>query len=352
MFLQNQWYVAAWDHEIGYDPVSRTICGIPVMLYRRMDGTIAAMRDACPHRLLPLSMGMREGDNIRCRYHGLLLDSHGQAVEMPMRGDDVNQSVHCPTLTAVERFRLVWVWIGDANQADESALPDYWMCEEPGWVFDGGLYHVKCDYRLMIDNLMDLTHETYVHPESIGQSELLEAPIETRTEADRVIVRRWMANVEPPPAWRGPTGAGGRVDRWQICNFIPPASVLIDVGTVPAGSGPTLDDHPVRSFVVDFMTPETETTCWYFWGAARKAGDGDHRTGTDRTKTVQGRVFMQDVEVLEAQQKSILANPDMKLQAYNIDAGGVRSRLLLQRLIKAQRDGAKAEKTREAAKAH
>ncbi|MEZ5917869.1 MAG: hypothetical protein R3C40_09980 [Parvularculaceae bacterium] len=65
-------------------------------------------------------------------------------------------------------------------------------------VFDGGYYHVKCDYRLLIDNLMDLTHEAHVHPSSIGQAELREAPIDTKVDGDRIIVSRWMANVEPP----------------------------------------------------------------------------------------------------------------------------------------------------------
>ena len=94
----------------------------------------------------------------------------------------------------------------------------------------------------------------------------------------------------------------------------------------------------VQSFVVDAMTPETETTSWYFWGAARKGGPGDQRVGAERTRNIQRKVFREDVEVLEAQQRSILANPDLRLQAFNVDSGGVRSRLLLERLIRQQRE--------------
>ena len=57
----NQWYVAGWDYEIDRKPLARTICGQPIMLYRRFDRTVVAMRDACPHRMLPLSMGIKEG---------------------------------------------------------------------------------------------------------------------------------------------------------------------------------------------------------------------------------------------------------------------------------------------------
>jgi vanillate monooxygenase len=85
VFVKNQWYVAGWDNEIDQAPVARIICGEPIVFYRKFDRTVVGLRDACPHRLLPLSLGIKEGDNIRCRYHGLLINSAGQAVEMPVR---------------------------------------------------------------------------------------------------------------------------------------------------------------------------------------------------------------------------------------------------------------------------
>jgi hypothetical protein len=47
---------------------------------------------------------------------------------------------------------------------------------QPEWAYGGGLYHIACNYRLMVDNLMDLTHETYVHASSIGQKEIDDTP--------------------------------------------------------------------------------------------------------------------------------------------------------------------------------
>lgn len=336
-WITNAWYVAGWDYEIDHQPVARTICGVPMALYRKLDRSVVALRDACPHRLLPLSMGLREGDSIRCRYHGLKLGPDGVAEEMPLRHDPVNKRICAESYVVAERHRFIWVWIGDREKADPALIPDLWPCSTPGWTFDGGYYHVAADYRLMIDNLMDLTHETHVHSGSIGQPELMEAPITAYVEGDRAYVARWMPGIDAPPFWRNALKQDGPVDRWQICEFVPPSSVMIDVGVAPVGAGASLQSHDqgVRGMVVDCMTPETETTMHYFWGMARSF-DIDDPGFTARFKRQQGGVFAEDREVLEAQQRSIAANPDLKITAYNIDQGGVRARQIIARLMREQ----------------
>ncbi|MCJ2185870.1 aromatic ring-hydroxylating dioxygenase subunit alpha [Novosphingobium beihaiensis] len=335
-WLENAWYVAAWDYEVDSEPLARTICGVPLMLYRKLDRSVAAMRDACPHRLLPLSLGLREGDSIRCRYHGLKLGADGVAEEMPLKSEAVNRRVCVQTYPVVERHRFIWVWIGEREKADPALVPDLWPCSAQGWVFDGGHYAVACDYRLMIDNLMDLTHETYVHAGSIGQQEILEAPLECEVKGERVYLSRWMPGVDAPPFWSGALRQEGKVDRWQICEFVLPSAVMIDVGVAPLGAGATIEKHDqgVRGMVVDFMTPETESTHHYFWGMARNFDTGDAGF-TARFRQQQSGVFAQDVEILEAQQRAIEANPDLKLNAYRIDEGGTRARQLIARAIKA-----------------
>lgn len=340
-WITNAWYVAGWDWEVDQAPLARTICGVPVMLYRKLDRSIVAMRDACPHRMLPLSMGLREGDSIRCKYHGLKLRPDGVAEEMPLKAETANRRICAETFTVIERHRFVWIWVGDKKKADPALIPDLWPCSSKGWVFDGGYYHVAADYRLMIDNLMDLTHETYVHVGSIGQPELMEAPLETRVEGDRVFVSRWMPGIDAPPFWRAALKQDGPVDRWQICEFIPPSAVIIDVGVAPVAAGATLEAHDqgVRGFVIDVATPESETSMHYFWGMARSFDIGDDGF-TARMKRQQSGVFLEDKVILEAQQQAIAANPDMKLNAYSIDQGGVRARQIISRLIRERESAA------------
>ena len=63
-FLKNSWYVAAQSHEVTDGVLGRTICGEPVVLFRKQDGTPAALEDRCCHRHLPLSLGQRVGDRV------------------------------------------------------------------------------------------------------------------------------------------------------------------------------------------------------------------------------------------------------------------------------------------------
>ena len=98
----NAWYAVAWDHEVRHELLPRTICGKKIVLYRRTDGRIAALEDACWHRLLPLSMGRLIGDEVVCGYHGLVFDDSGRCTHMPSQ-DTINPSACVRTYPAVER---------------------------------------------------------------------------------------------------------------------------------------------------------------------------------------------------------------------------------------------------------
>ena len=84
--------------------------------------------------------------------------------------------------------------------------------------------------------------------------------------------------------------------------------------------------------MVDFITPETENTMWYFWGMARNFNAQDV-TLTDKIREGQGSIFQEDLEVLERQQQNLKSFPQFDLLKLDIDAGGVQSRRIIERLI-------------------
>ena len=342
MFIRNAWYVAATPDEIdrGDKPLGRTICGQPIVFFRGPDGAVAAIDDFCPHRGAPLSLGRVIEGKLVCGYHGLEMGCDGKTVTMPgqrVRGFPPNRS-----FPAVEKNGFIWVWPGDPEQADPAKIHALPWADNPACAFGGGLFHVKCNYRLMIDNLMDLTHETYVHSTSIGQKEIDEAAPVTQTEGDEVVLSRFMNNIIAPPFWQlalrsMDLPADQMVDRWQICRFSPPSHVMIEVGVAVAGKGGFEADSKFKAgaTVVDFLTPETETSMWYFWGMARHFRPND-KALTAQIREGQSKIFAEDMEVLERQQKNHLAWPERKLLMLNIDLGGVQSRKIIDRLIAAE----------------
>jgi len=90
------------------------------------------------------------------------------------------------------------------------------------------------------------------------------------------------------------------------------------------------------SVVVDFITPETETSIHYFWGMVRQFKPEDAAL-TAQIREGQGKIFSEDLDMLERQQKNLLAFPERKLKILSIDAGGVMSRRVIDRLLALER---------------
>lgn len=344
MFPKNTWYVACMPDEVEDKPLGRTICNEQIVFFRAEGGQIAAVEDFCPHRGAPLSLGFVRDGQLVCGYHGLEMGCEGKCSSMPGQRVRGFPSIHA--YPVVERHGFIWVWPGDAAQADPDQIPELHWANDPEWAYGGGLYHINCDYRLMIDNLMDLTHETYVHASSIGQPEIEESAPETKVNGDEVLTIRHMENITAPPFWHTALKAAlgdnnlaedVSVDRWQICHFTPPSHILIEVGVAQAGKGghEAPDEHKASSIVVDFITPETETSIWYFWGMARNFNPQDEAL-TEKIREGQAQIFSEDLEMLESQQRNLLRYPDRRLLMLNIDGGGVQARRVIDRILKAE----------------
>jgi phenylpropionate dioxygenase-like ring-hydroxylating dioxygenase large terminal subunit len=335
-FPLNAWYAAAYDVEVARKLLARTICNQKLVMFRRTDGQVAVLEDACWHRLLPLSMGRLDGDELTCGYHGLVYNAQGRCTHMPSQ-ETLNPSACVRAFPVVEKHRFVWVWPGDPAKADPALVPDLHWNDDPQWAGDGKLITVQCDYRLVIDNLMDLTHETFVHGSSIGQRAIAEAPF-VATHGDRTAtVTRWMENIDAPPFWASQIKQGRGSEG------------PVDVGVAEAGTGAVppggnqgdtrLSDRSkgVNGFVLNTVTPETDKTCHYFWAFARNYCLGEQRL-THQLREGVASIFREDEVVLEAQQKAIDEHPDHQFYNLNIDAGSMWARRLIDGMVARERE--------------
>ena len=329
----NSWYVAARAEEVSDAPLGRQICGERLVFFRDATGKVAALEDFCPHRGAPLSLGFVADGALVCGYHGLAVSCSGRVAGMP--GQKLDGFPPVRSFATVERYGFIWVWPGAAEAADPALIPHLEWADSPQWAYGGGYSHIACDYRLMIDNLMDLTHENYIHSSSIGQKEIDEAAVKTRREGDEIITSRYMDGVTAPPFWQMALAAAGlapeaQVDRWQICRFSLPSHVMIEVGVALAGKGgfDAPNDCKASGTIVDFITPETATSHHYFWGMARRFKVNDAAL-TAKICEGQRKIFGEDLEMLERQQANLTHWPDRRLLLLNIDAGGARARQMI-----------------------
>lgn len=333
MLLRNRWYVAAQSSELDDRPLGRMILGEPIVLFRGQGGTAAALEDRCVHRQAPLSLGEVVGDTLQCGYHGFCFDRSGACVRVPSQ-KTIPPGARVRSYPVIERHGLIFLWMGEAANAAARAPYEFPWQENESWRVMHAKFHARFDYRLLIDNLMDVTHLPFAHKTTIGTAAVAEDAVsKTERDGERVRVTRWMENIDQAPAHVEVTGYAGKVDRWQVMEFTPPGFIWLQVGSAVTGTGGReaqgkdmlLDRHSVH-----IQTPETESATHYFWTTAHRAGSltaAQERTLYDRTV----QAFNEDLVVLEGQFQRL--DPERPTVDITADAGALEVRRLMTRLI-------------------
>jgi phenylpropionate dioxygenase-like ring-hydroxylating dioxygenase large terminal subunit len=340
--LKNQWYAAAFSHELKEAPLGRVFLNQPVVLYRKADGTPVALEDRCCHRRAPLSAGRIEGDNLRCGYHGFLYDMTGAAIWAPGQ-DRLPPGARVRAYPVVEKHGWIWIWPGDPALADASAAPAYDKYDDPDWASYDELIPMKANYFLVVDNLLDLSHLPFLHAATIGSPEDTNPKLSWERGADWVKGVRVARGLSPSPR-NLMEGLDFRFDRTQIMLFEPPSQVTIDILSNEYGKeyGDPTDRMNRRIIIYDAITPETDTTCLYFWAIARDYGTKDAEL-TALGKRATSAAFHEDTAMLEKQQRVIDLDPSATQIDVIGDAGGLQARRIMERLLAEERMNRAAE---------
>ncbi|MEQ4717409.1 aromatic ring-hydroxylating dioxygenase subunit alpha [Nonomuraea sp. B19D2] len=337
---RDQWYVAAYGREIGQELFSRTVCGESILFWRTRagTGTVTAMSDRCVHRRFPLSEAPSRlvDDQVVCGYHGFTYGADGVCVAVPGQ-TRVPRTARLKNYPVVEQDSFVWVWIGDPAEADAARIPRAPWLVSPDYTTVSGMEPLKARFELLVDNLLDLSHETYLHGGYIGTPEVAATPITTAVdEAAGVIhVSRHMDDAECPPFYAKSTGLTGRIMRWQDIEYTPPCLYKLHSRIAPLGVLPNEDGSDPGAFhveVVYAITPETEHTTHDFWAVARDFALDDQ--GVSDFLAEQNRtVVLQDVAALDVLEQVIDTEPPGYQElSINIDTGGLAARRLLAEL--------------------
>ncbi len=333
-FVRQEWYVAALSDEVGEELLSRRLLGRSIVLYRTADGRPVALDDRCSHRGFPLSAGTRRDDGIECGYHGFTFDECGTCVAVPGQTSIPSRAavVAYPTL---EAGPFVWVWLGDADQ-ERSDLPERPGFDDVGWTYYSGYAPIQCNFMLMIDNLLDLSHETYIHASRIGSAEVAETPIETSFEkaTNTVRVRRHMESAECPPSYQHLTGLTSPIDRTQDISFHAPGLYVLRNRIAKAGTVATDDDRDAfHGKVIYAITPADDRNTHYFYAIGRDFALNDHDLDAARQEQ-QVALIQEDAEAVELLQRRVEAEGESPEVSIKIDTGGLAAR----RAIRARLD--------------
>jgi vanillate O-demethylase monooxygenase subunit len=340
-FLYNAWYVAFWSESLTPNELSvRTILGQEIVFYRTADGDVAALVNICPHRFASLELGkVVKGDRLRCPYHGLEFAPSGECVFNPNEAGNIPPA-RMRAFPVVERHSIVWIWMGDRDTADPSAIPDIGVMDEDAPIPAAKRDYItmKANYKLIIDNLLDLSHVSFLHDGILGNDETMAAKTNVSARDGRVSVERVMPDVRPPELFDILLNRdGNRVDLWHRMQWQPVGCILNDARVNEPGVG---RDSATGIIGVHLLTPETEKSTHYHFSAVRQnprpfapeiADEVRTRLAELRRLAFQG----QDTPIIESQQRIMDAyvGSDRQPVLFGVDGGSVAYRRILDRMI-------------------
>lgn len=329
-WLFNAWYQVAWSSELENLPLLvRTVLDIPLLIFRDEEGHVRALHDACPHRFAPLSRGRLCGGLVTCGYHGLVFDGNGRCVSNPHGG--ISKALKVRSFPVAEHHRGVWIWMGE-GEPDGASVPDLGVVDGiPMTALVEGRLPTRANYQLISDNIMDLSHADYLHPDTLGG--MMSTARCAVWEENGVVISEWIArDCAAPPALAGKLERGGRVDFLVSVRWHAPAVIILQTGMVPAGSG--LDLVPTAT-TVHSMTPETATATHYFFLVVRDGDVNDEAANEAMREQAMSIFSNEDKPMLEAQQERMGTDDlwSLKPALLSIDKGAVLARRKLEQLI-------------------
>ena len=170
--IYNDWYPAMRSAGLrGKKLQTAMLMGIPMVLGRRQDGALFAMRDNCPHRGIPLSCGWFDGRELTCKYHGWAFEPvSGQCARIPSltSRDTLDPAkIYATAFPCEEHDGYAWVYVPEpgSGRVRMGDLPPVPEAAKFGGKFRSA--HLTADLPCNVDHgiigLMDPAHGPFVH---------------------------------------------------------------------------------------------------------------------------------------------------------------------------------------------
>jgi phenylpropionate dioxygenase-like ring-hydroxylating dioxygenase large terminal subunit len=334
-FIRNCWYVAGRSEDFARTLTTRRMLNDDIVIFRDTNGAPIALEDACPHRKLPLSRGTIEGDTVVCGYHGLTFDCSGECVLAPTQLDNPPRRAAVHSYPARDLWGFLWLWMGDPDRADSSAIIDIPNFDNPTWGKTAkGAMEMDCHYLYIIDNLLDPSHVAWVHLTSFAGAGTDTLPLDLEETDQGVIVSRWIFDEPPAPYYVPMLNFGPNCDRKQHYECVVPSTAKNMSIYTPVGEGGADKPLSANAFVnisYNFITPVDDSTSRYFWFQHRNMHAEDNAM-SERMFDGAIMAFTEDKNVLEHVQTG-MARRKTGYVNLGLDAGAMRFRTRIARII-------------------
>jgi phenylpropionate dioxygenase-like ring-hydroxylating dioxygenase large terminal subunit len=251
------WYPVALSRSVRTGRVLATaFAGERIALYRGASGTVHALEDRCAHRQVPLSMGVVEGETLRCCYHAWAYRGDGRISQIPyLSKGDGRPPRGVRSYPVREAYGLVFVFPGVPEKAAVTELPELPAFGSTQYRTMTFSRTVRCHYSFMHENLLDMNHQ-FLHRGVVGR--LRPELLEHRTGARSVEARYQFTHV------------GGKRNRT--------AGLLAGEGVSGGGSRDVMTirtEYPYQT--LDLVPEGAERPAYYLW-AAYVPEDAEQRT--------------------------------------------------------------------------
>lgn len=340
--ITNSWYMVGYSEDYAKAQLhGHKVAAKAVVMWRNEDGEVVAFDGRCAHKRFPLWDGrFKEPDVLECAYHGFCYDAKGRCTSIPAKQSGAKpESAALRPFPVTEQDGVVWLWPGEPDKAYAYDPPRTPEVASPDWETRGSEpMHLQANTRLLIENLMDITHFYPLHENNIGDyaNSLIPVKLERSVVGNCRSVKaiREAENYRLPPMMHEWFGMEV-VDRHHTHQLVNPGLTRVQLRLAPPGRLGT--DDEIGYVLLHFHTPVDRTEHLWRWSmntpaGARNAGDPS-RTLNEVIAEGFPNVVKEDIWALEKQQEMMSYAEDGYSEVHiKSDGAVVMSRRILEEM--------------------
>ncbi len=336
-YLLNTWYAAGFSAEFSQAPQHRRLLEKDIVIFRTVSGKLSALKNQCPHRFAPLHLGKVIGDCIQCPYHGLRFGSDGKCSHNPIGEGKIPKAAVIDAYAMEERDGIAWIWFGEEPADPEKITRFREFSEEGGFETVQDYIFLQAEYQLLVDNLLDLSHAEFLHPNLSCEGFASRTQYSMEQEGNLVVARNFRPNEPISRIWETSfkSNPPSHVDSRSIVTWYPPSVLHLEIGVTHVGRP---NSEGTTSVAAHLITPADANTCHYFWIFGRDFRLGEPEYAAKLQEAVQTVFANEDEPMIEAQFANLNGHDFESLKPVLLptDSASMRARRVLKQLIAEQ----------------